>query len=106
VTIRELLSHTAGFTDYPKDFDNRKDYTEEEFLKIIESIPPAYPPGTGWAYSNLGYVTLGILIHRLTGKFFGDFLKERLFIHRVVEHDGHWQGFSTQISRYLGSVLV
>jgi CubicO group peptidase (beta-lactamase class C family) len=68
VTIRESLSHTAGFTDYPKDFDNRKDYTEEEFLKIIESIPPAYPPGTGWAYSNLGYLMLGILIHRVTGQ--------------------------------------
>jgi CubicO group peptidase (beta-lactamase class C family) len=79
VTIHELLSHTAGFTDYPKDFDNRKDYTEEEFLKITESIPPAYPPGTDWAYSNLGYVTLGILIHRVTGQFFGDFLQEPVF---------------------------
>ena len=29
-TIRELLSHTAGFTDYPKDFDLRKDYSEDK----------------------------------------------------------------------------
>jgi CubicO group peptidase (beta-lactamase class C family) len=79
VTIRELLSHTAGFTDYPKDFEERKDYTEEELLKMVESIPPAYPPGTNWKYSNLGYVTLGILIHRVTGQFFGDFLQERVF---------------------------
>jgi CubicO group peptidase (beta-lactamase class C family) len=79
VTVRELLSHTAGFTDYPKDFDERKDYTEEELLKIVEAIPLAYPPGTNWSYSNLGYLTLGILIHRVTGEFYGDFLQQRIF---------------------------
>lgn len=79
VTIRELLSHTAGFTDYPKDFDMRKDYTEAEALKMVESIPPAFPPGTSWSYSNLGYLTLGILIHKVSGLFYGDFLEERIF---------------------------
>jgi len=79
VTIRELLSHTAGFTDYPKDFDMRRDYTEEQALKIVESIPLAYPPGTSWSYSNLGYLTLGILIHKVAGEFYGDFLQERIF---------------------------
>ena len=79
VTVRELLSHTAGFGDYPKDFDMRKDWTEEEELKLVESIPLAYPPGTSWAYSNFGYMTLGILIHRVTGEFYGDFLQQRIF---------------------------
>ncbi len=79
VTIRELLSHTAGFTDYPKNFDFRRDYTEAQLLKIVEGIPLAYPPGTKWSYSNLGYLTLGVLIHRVTGKFYGDFLQERIF---------------------------
>ncbi len=79
VTVRELLSHTAGFGDYPKDFNFRKDWTEDEELKLIESIPLAYPPGTSWAYSNFGYVTLGILIHRVTGEFYGDFLQQRIF---------------------------
>jgi CubicO group peptidase (beta-lactamase class C family) len=79
VTVRELLSHTAGFGDYPKDFNFRKDWTEDEELKLIESIPLAYPPGTKWEYSNFGYVTLGILIHRVTGEFYGDFLQQRIF---------------------------
>lgn len=79
VTVRELLSHTAGFGDYPKNFNFRKDWTEPELLKQVESIPLAYPPGTKWEYSNLGYLTLGILIHRVTGEFYGDFLQQRIF---------------------------
>jgi CubicO group peptidase (beta-lactamase class C family) len=79
VTVRELLSHTAGFTDYPKGFDYRKDYDEDQLLEIVEKIPPAYPPGTGWSYSNLGYMTLGILIHKVTGQYYGDFLQHHIF---------------------------
>jgi CubicO group peptidase (beta-lactamase class C family) len=79
VTIRELLSHTAGFTDYPKDFDFRKDYTEDDLLKIVETVPAAYAPGTDWAYSNLGFLTLGILIHHVSGQFYGDFLRDNVF---------------------------
>ncbi len=80
VTVRELLSHTAGFTDYPGDFDMRKDYGEDDLLKIVAAIPPAYLPGTKWLYSNLGYLTLGLLIHKVTGEFYGDFLQRRIFV--------------------------
>jgi CubicO group peptidase (beta-lactamase class C family) len=79
VTVRHLLSHTGGFRDYPKNFDFRKDYGEDELLKIVEAIPLAFPPGTNWSYSNLGYLTLGILIHRVTGTFYGDVLQARIF---------------------------
>jgi CubicO group peptidase (beta-lactamase class C family) len=79
VTVRELLSHTAGFTDYPKSFDMRKDCTEAQQLKMVESEPLAYPPGTNWSYSNLGFLTLGILIHKVTGQFYGDFLQQHIF---------------------------
>lgn len=79
VTVRELLSHTGGFGDYPEKFNFRKDWTEGELLKLVEGIPLAYKPGTKWAYSNLGFLTLGILIHRVTGEFYGDFLQERIF---------------------------
>jgi len=79
ITVRNLLSHTAGLGDYPKDFDFRKDWTEDQELKLVEGIPLAFPPGTNWEYSNLGYLTLGILIHRVTGEFYGDFLQQRIF---------------------------
>jgi CubicO group peptidase (beta-lactamase class C family) len=79
ITVRHLLTHTAGTTDYPRDFDFRRDYTEAELLKRAEAIPLAFQPGERWSYSNLGYVMLGILIHQVSGKFYGDFLQERVF---------------------------
>lgn len=79
ITVRHLLTHTGGMTDYPDSFDFRKDYTEDELLKIIKETPLAFKPGERWQYSNLGYVTLGIIIHKVSGKFYGDFLAERVF---------------------------
>lgn len=79
VKVRHLLSHTGGFGDYPEKFDFRKDYTEDEVLNIVKTLPLAFPPGSQWKYSNLGYLTLGVLIHKVTGQFYGDFLQERIF---------------------------
>lgn len=79
ITVRHLLTHTSGMTGYPKDFDFRADYTEDELYKRVKAAPLAFRPGEKWAYSNLGYVTLGLLINKVTGKFYGDFLKERVF---------------------------
>jgi len=79
ITVRHLLTHTSGLTDYPDDFDFRRDYTEEELLKRAQAIKPDFKPGEKWQYSNLGYLTLGILIHKVTGQFYGDFLQERVF---------------------------
>ncbi|HEY0765458.1 MAG TPA: serine hydrolase domain-containing protein [Pyrinomonadaceae bacterium] len=79
ITIRHLLTHTSGMGDYPSDFDMRRDYTEDDLFKMVKGVPLAFQPGEKWSYSNLGYVTLGILIHKVSGKFYGDFLQERIF---------------------------
>lgn len=79
ITVRHLLTHTSGLTGYPRDFDQRRDYNEDELLRIIQGVPLAFAPGERFEYSNAGYVTLGILIRRVTGQFFGDFLKKRVF---------------------------
>ncbi len=79
ITVRHLLTHTAGLGDYPQDFSMRADYSEDDFFKMIKAQPLAFAPGEKWSYSNLGYVSLGILIHKVSGKFYGDFLQERVF---------------------------
>src|SRR5215208_5291846 len=79
ITVRHLLTHTSGMTDYPQDFDMRRDYTEDELFQRLKNVPLAFQPGEKWSYSNLAYVMLGILIHKVSGKFYGDFLQERVF---------------------------
>ena len=87
VTIRQLLTHTSGIADYGGEEETmgkgvvnfRKDYTEEELVQAFSKMPMDFSPGEKWSYSNTGYVLLGIVIHRVTGKFYGDFLEERVF---------------------------
>ncbi|UJR34647.1 hypothetical protein I4U23_027424 [Adineta vaga] len=79
ITIRHLLTHTSGMTDYPDHINLQDDYTEEEIYQEIKKNPLAFPVGEQWSYSNLGYVMLGILIRRITNQFYGDFLKENVF---------------------------
>jgi len=80
ITVRHLLTHTSGISNaLYQTMDMRKDYTEDELLKEIMAIPLDFPPGTKWNYSNPGYVTLGILIHKVSGKFYGDLLREKVF---------------------------
>ena len=79
ITIRHLLTHTSGLGDYPDKFSLQKNYSEDELLKMVTAQELDFEPGEKWAYSNLGYLTLGIVIHKVTGKFYGDFLQERIF---------------------------
>jgi CubicO group peptidase (beta-lactamase class C family) len=83
ITVRQLLTHTSGIPDYgsPTDkmIDLRKDYTEDEMVRRFAAGKLDFPPGSKWSYSNSGYVILGVLIHRVSGKFYGDFLEEHVF---------------------------
>ncbi|MEI2787837.1 MAG: serine hydrolase domain-containing protein [Steroidobacteraceae bacterium] len=81
ITVRHLLTHTSGIKDWEggADIDYRKDYTEDELLQVAMKLPPDFAPGTQWSYSNTGYVLLGILVRKVSGQFYGDFLAERVF---------------------------
>jgi CubicO group peptidase (beta-lactamase class C family) len=79
ITIRHMLTHTSGMGDYPEAFSLQQDYTEEQMLQMVTKQPLQFEPGDKWNYSNLAYVTLGILIHKVSGEFYGDYLKKRVF---------------------------
>ncbi len=80
ITVRHLLTHTSGISNNLYDKMNmRQDYTEDDLLQQIAALPLDFPPGEQFNYSNPGYVTLGILIHKVSGKFYGDLLREKVF---------------------------
>jgi CubicO group peptidase (beta-lactamase class C family) len=80
ITIRHLLTHTSGIADYADTtLDLRRDYTEDQLVRLATKMPLKFRPGDRWSYSNTGYLLLGILIHRVTGAFYGEFLRDRIF---------------------------
>jgi CubicO group peptidase (beta-lactamase class C family) len=80
ITIRHLLTHTSGIPDYADStLDLRRDYTEDQLVRLAAKMPLKFRPGERWSYSNTGYLLLGILIHRVTGTFYGEFLRDRIF---------------------------
>jgi CubicO group peptidase (beta-lactamase class C family) len=86
-TVRQLLRHEAGLPDYGELPDYhaavaRGDppWSYEEMLARTDAKRLRYPPGNGWAYSNIGYLYLRLLIERKAGQEFGAAL-QRLILH-------------------------
>jgi CubicO group peptidase (beta-lactamase class C family) len=82
ITIRELLGHTSGLGDYlnPANHDViEKARTATALLPLAFASPPAFRPGSQFAYSNSGYIVLGAIIERVTHKTFADYLQQEIF---------------------------
>ena len=81
IHARHLLTHTSGIPDYTDEHvDLRRDYTEDELLRVAYTMPLDFVPGARWRYSNTGYLVLGVLIHKVSGQFYGDVLHDRVFV--------------------------
>lgn len=79
ITVRHLLTHTSGIKTYgPRDFNFRLDVTDQEFLVKMATFPLDFAPGSRWSYSDTGYVLLGMIITRLAGESYGDFVGKRI----------------------------
>jgi CubicO group peptidase (beta-lactamase class C family) len=81
VTIRDLLSHRVGLGTFSGDnIWYKSDKSSEEIIKSIKYVPKAYDFRAGYGYSNLMYITAGELIKTVTGKSWGENVKERILI--------------------------
>lgn len=74
ITVRDLLSHSAGLvTDDPWG-DRQLAMSEREFSPLIATVRLARPPGMEYEYSNLGYALLGRLVTNLSGRNYADYV--------------------------------
>jgi D-alanyl-D-alanine carboxypeptidase len=82
VTVRQLLNHTSGIPDYEeiRTYDvYRFRLTPEDVIRIAQSRPVDFAPGTGWYYSNTGYYLASMIVERIEGRPLGEVLKSRIF---------------------------
>ncbi len=89
ITVRHLLNHTSGLPDYEEilmkqhageDKDRIPQILDAGVLKLLEEQKSArFPAGSKWEYSNSGYAVLAMIVEKVSGKPFGQFLHERIF---------------------------
>jgi CubicO group peptidase (beta-lactamase class C family) len=89
ITVRNLLNHTSGLPDYEDILMKQYPNTPEDkipqildagVLKLLEHQSAGdFPAGPKWEYSNSGYAVLAMIVEKVSGKPFGEFLHERIF---------------------------
>jgi CubicO group peptidase (beta-lactamase class C family) len=82
VTISELLSHTGGTGDFfGPEFDKHRLElkTHEDYVKLYGSRPVRFEPGSRFEYSNYGFLLLGNVIEKVSGRSYYDYVQEHIY---------------------------
>ena len=84
VLVRHLLNHTSGipsYTDVGPEFGRviRLDLSKDSLIATVKDDSLQFEPGSHFYYNNTGYFLLGMIIERVTGKPYGDYLRDALF---------------------------
>jgi len=84
VTVRHLLSHTSGIKSYTSLGPKwarvvRLDLAPDSVVALFANEPFDFRPGDEWRYDNSGYFLLGMIIEKLSGKPYGQYLQDEFF---------------------------
>jgi CubicO group peptidase (beta-lactamase class C family) len=82
VTLHMLLNHTSGIKNYtaiPGIWQSLNyKYSVDSLIRVFKNRPYDFAPGSKWSYSNSGYYLLGMIIEKVSGKKYVDFLREQI----------------------------
>lgn len=82
ITVRQLLTHTSGLGDiFTPEFEQKKDSLHEikDYLQLFASKPLLFAPGTSWSYSNAGFIVLGLIIEKVSGQSYYDYVQQHIY---------------------------
>ena len=93
ISIKELLTHTAGVYNYTNDENFMKNEitkpkTREQMMALFEHKPLDFSPGTGWSYSNSGYSILGYIIEKVAKTSYEQAVRKYIFSPLKMTHSG------------------
>lgn len=90
ITVRNLLTHTSGYSDYaPQDYTIPAWTKPGDPLKLVHEWagkPLDFEPGTKWQYSNTNFVLAGLIVEKASGMKFADFRRQRILEPLHMEH--------------------
>jgi D-alanyl-D-alanine carboxypeptidase len=82
VTIHQLLTHTGGTGDiFGPAFDAHRNELRSlgDYVKLYGKRGPEFAPGSGWEYSNYGYILLGVVIEKVSGQGYYDYVRAHIY---------------------------
>ena len=91
VTIRELLSHTSGLGNFWAALDKvafQHYRSLADYLPLMTGQPLLFPPGKRFLYSNTGYMVLGMVIEKVSGTTYFDYVTQHVFLPAGMTHSG------------------
>ncbi len=94
MTIRQLLEHRSGVGGniFPRnDAERRRLRHNRDFLSLFVNEPLRFEPGSRQQYSNAGYVVLGMLIERVSGEDYYEYVRRHLYEPAGMERTGHFR---------------
>jgi CubicO group peptidase (beta-lactamase class C family) len=92
VTVRHLLNHTSGIPSYTEILNinsDRKAYPLDSLLALFSTRPLEFEPGTRFKYNNSGYVLLGAILEKVTGRTYEQLLREKILNPLGMEDTGY-----------------